>query len=280
MSESTVGDRPKIEIENPFEDMSLSDRSALAAIDKGKLHRMLPNLHVMKIGGQSLLDRGRAGLYPLLDELVECRKHHEFCLTAGGGTRARHGYTLGLDLGLPTGVLAKTGVSVPRQNARILSFLLANDGGVYVDHIDFEKFPLYVRQGCIPITMGMPPYELWERPRKVGRIPANRTDSGTWLMGEAMGAKSVTYIKDEKGLYTADPKKDKNAKFIPKISVQELMEKDFMDLVIERVVLENMLKARHMKQLQIIDGLIPGNVTKALNGEHVGTIIYVDESAS
>lgn len=274
---AALPERPRIEIETFFEDGTFTDREALERLDTGPVIRMLPQVHVIKIGGQSVLDRGRSGLFPLVDEIAACARQHRFILCAGGGTRARHAYSLGLELGLPTGVLAKVGVSVPRQNARILQMLLSEHGGLYIDYADFEKLPLYLNAGGIPVTMGMPPYDLWEKPQKVGRIPANRTDSGTWLLGEVLGAKSVIFVKDEDGLYTADPKKDREAQHIPRISVQELLAKDLGDLVIERVVLENMLRARHVKQVQVINGLVPGNLTRALAGEHVGTIIYLEE---
>jgi molybdenum storage protein len=35
-----------------------------------------------------------------------------------------------------------------------------------------------------------------------------------------------------------------------------------------------MINARHMRKLQIINGLKKGNITRALAGEHVGTIIH------
>ena len=38
-----------------------------------------------------------------------------------------------------------------------------------------------------------------------------------------------------------------------------------------------MLHARQTTSIQIINGLKPGQITRALNNEHVGTIIYVDE---
>ena len=82
-------------------------------------------------------------------------------------------------------------------------------------------------------------------------------------------------MKDEQGLYTEDPKKSPKAKFIPRITVQELVEQDFNDLIVERVVLEYMLEAVHVKEIQLINGLVPGNLTRALAGEHVGTIITV-----
>ena len=37
-----------------------------------------------------------------------------------------------------------------------------------------------------------------------------------------------------------------------------------------------MANAKHVKEIQIVNGLTPGNVTKALDGEHVGTIVYAD----
>ena len=51
---------------------------------------------------------------------------------------------------------------------------------------------------------------------------------------------------------------------------------DLQDLVLERVVLHNMLHAQHVRRIQVINGLKPGNITRALDGEQVGTIIRAD----
>jgi molybdenum storage protein len=83
----------------------------------------------------------------------------------------------------------------------------------------------------------------------------------------------MIYVKDEEGLYTADPKKDRDAKFIPKITVDELEKMDLGDVVVERTVLQLMKTAKHRRSVQIINGLRKGNLTRALNGEPVGTII-------
>jgi molybdenum storage protein len=238
--------------------------------------KILPDVNVIKIGGQSIMDRGRPAVFPLIDEVVENAKRHRILIGAGGGTRARHAYSVALDLDLPTGVLASIGCATSRQNARILQMLLAKHGGVYLNPEDFEKLPLYFRVGCIPVMVGMPPYEYWEKPSERGRIPQNRTDSGVYLTGEFLGARSVIFVKDENGLYSDDPKKNTHATFIPRISAQELLAKDLDDLVVERVVLENMLKAVNVREIQIVNGLVRGNLTRALNGEHVGTIIYAD----
>jgi molybdenum storage protein len=262
-------------ISTPLSDGSLSGRELLAGTHYGPPVRVLPEVNVIKVGGQSLIDRGRAAVFPLVEEIAQAAKKHQLLIGTGGGTRARHAYSIALELGLPTGVIAAIGGSTSLQNARILQMLLAKHGGVHVTAEDFDKLPLYFRVGCIPIMVGMPPYQHWEKPPATGRIPANRTDSGVYLTAEFLGARSCIFIKDEQGLYTDDPKKNPKAKFIPRITAQELLERDFNDLILERSVLENMVNAAHVREIQLINGLVPGNLTRTLAGEHVGTIIEV-----
>ena len=52
------------------------------------------------------------------------------------------------------------------------------------------------------------------------------------------------------------------------------MDMNLTDLPIERAALEIMTVARNSKQLRIINGLVPGNLTRALSGEDVGTLIH------
>ena len=244
--------------------------------DTGEVFRIQPLVNVIKIGGQSIMDRGRKALLPLLDEIVANKEKHKMILGTGGGTRSRHTYSVALDLGMPTGVVARLGSLISRQNAKILHVLLCKHGGIFVLKETFEQIPFILAAGCIPIIDGMPPYEIYERPARGGRIPENRTDAGIFLIGCVLGGRSVIFVKDEDGLYTDDPKKNPKAEFIPKISAQELLDMDLNDLVIERKVLEILPRAQNMRQIQIINGLVPGNLTKALNGEHVGTIITAE----
>jgi molybdenum storage protein len=177
---------------------------------------------------------------------------------------------------MPTGVLAALGGYVPRQNARMLQMLLAKHGGIFILHDDFEKLPLYFRLGCIPIMTGMPPFGYWEKPGQDGRIPANRTDSGVFLSAEVLGAPRALYVKDEAGLYEDDPKKNPGVELIRRIGARALLARDLRDLAVERVVLEYLTRARFCKEIQIVNGLERGMVTRALAGEDVGTIIFQD----
>ena len=235
---------------------------------------LMPDVKVVKIGGQSMLDRGRAALFPVLDELVAAKDKHKLLLCCGGGTRARHIYAIASELEMPTGVLAALGGYVPRQNARMVQMLLAKHGGLFILHDDFEKLPLYFAMGCVPIMTGMPPFGYWEKPAETGRIPQHRTDAGVFLTAEVLGVTRAIFIKDEDGLFTDDPKKNPSAKLIPRISAKELLAQDLPDLIVERVVIEYLARSRFCKELQIVNGLKPGLITRALEGEDVGTIIH------
>ncbi len=261
-------------IESPLAGATLTD-SSLSGISYDP-QAMMPDVKVLKVGGQSIMDRGRSALFPILDELVAAKDNYKLLICCGGGTRARHIYSVASDLELPTGVLAALGGYVPRQNARMLQMLLARHGGIFMLHDDFEKLPLYFRLGCMPIMTGMPPFGYWEKPTENGRIPQHRTDAGVFLSAEVLGAKRALFIKDEDGLFTDDPKKNPSAELIPKIGARELLARDLQDLVLERVVIEYLTRSRFCKELQIVNGLKKGLVTRALDGEDVGTIIYQD----
>lgn len=255
---------------------SLSDEKILKETDTQRPIDILPNAHVLKIGGQSFIDRGRSAVFPLMEEIVENLGKHEMIIGTGGGTRARHAYSVGLDLGLPTGVLSVLGTFVSMQNARMIHYLLAKYGIPFIEPAQFPQLPLYLAERGAAIFFGMPPYTFWHENARVGRIPPHRTDTGAYLVSEVFGTKSMIFVKDEEGLYTADPKKDPRAKFIKKISVDELIDLDLQDVVVERPVIEMLKNAKNRRSIQVINGLIKGNLTRALNGEEVGTIIYAD----
>jgi molybdenum storage protein len=253
---------------------SLSDATLQQATEITPDFAILPWVNVVKIGGQSIMDRGRAAVMPLVDEIVANLERHKMILGTGAGTRARHVYSLAIDLGLPVGVLTVLGTAVAWQNAQMLQYLLAQHGIAFVEPEGFASLPHYLLERGAVICQGMPPYKLWEANPSVGRIPPERTDTGCFLIAEVFGARKMIYVKDEDGLYTADPKKDAAAIHIPRISVQELLTRDLNDLIVERAVLELMLNARHIKEIQFVNGLKPGQLTAALQGEPVGTTIF------
>jgi molybdenum storage protein len=264
----------RLHIDTPLMAESLMDRTLLRGTETESVFRPLPDLNVVKLGGQSIIDRGRGVVLPLLDEIVAAREEHPLLLMTGGGTRSRHAYAIALDLDMPTGVLAKLGASISEQNALMVSLRLAPHGGVKIGHDDVVKLPAYLSMGVIPVMHAMPPYSLWEEPAEQGRIPPHRTDSGAFLTAEVVGAGRCILVKDERGLFTADPKKDLQADFIPEIGVNELLALDLEDLAVERAMLQALAHARSVREVLLVNGREPGSLTRALAGENPGTRIY------
>jgi molybdenum storage protein len=252
---------------------SLSDVELMRESGGAPDYAILPEVSVLKIGGQSLIDRGKAAVYPVVAELVAVKRSHQILIGTGAGTRARHAYALAAELGLPTGVLTDVGAAVADQNAQMLGYLMARHGVPVVGGSAFGALPLYLAGCGAAIFSGMPPYDMWQHVPSAGVIPPYRTDAGCYLVAEVYGCRNMIFVKDEDGLYTANPKTDPSATLIPEITVEELIARDLPDLIIERPVLELMCRARHVKSVQVINGLRPGLIRRALAGEHVGTII-------
>lgn len=128
---------------------SLTDAELLKASDGAADYAILPDANVVKIGGQSLIDRGRVAVYPIVEELVEAKREHQIMIGTGAGTRARHLYALAAELGLPTGVLTDIGSAVAGQNAQMLGHLMARHGVPVVGGSGFGAIPLYLAE-CAP----------------------------------------------------------------------------------------------------------------------------------
>ncbi len=255
---------------------SLMDREVLRRTESQPILQLLPDVNIIKIGGQSILDRGRTAVMPVVDEIGANLGTHKMIISVGEGTRARHAYAIAGDLGLPTGVLSIMGDVICGQNALIITSVMMKYGAVRVPEDHFDMFPMFLSNGSPIIISGMAPYRWWEQPSHVGRVPEHRSDAGTYLTSEVFGCRKMIYIKDVDGLYTDDPKTNPDAELIPRISVRDLIQRELPDLPIEPSVLQLMRNARQMREIQIVNGLVPGNITKALNGEPVGTVIYAD----
>jgi molybdenum storage protein len=255
---------------------SLLDRD-LERSTESPVFRMLPEAYVLKIGGRSILDAGSAVVLPVVAALARCLETKKLIIGTGGGVRSRHVFSIGIDLGLPTGVLAQLAQADALANAHILGTLLAPYGVVAIPPEIFgHLLPLFLRAAPGVVFNGVPPYSLWEHPPAIGRIPPHRTDAGAFLLAECFGCRSVTLVKDVDGLHTRDPKSDPGAELIAEIGVAELRRLALPTLPFEPVVLDLLEHARLVKSFQLVNGLVPERIAAALAGEHVGTIVHAD----
>lgn len=252
---------------------SLMDKEVIAGTESA-VRAILPKLNVIQIGGLSIMDKGHAALLPLLDEIVANQADFTQLIGVGPGVRARHVLSVGLDLGLPTGALATLAAKSSAQNAYMVSCLLARHGFVYLEApFIVQLLPAMLAAARGAVFNGIPPYDLWEHPPALGKIPPHGSDAGSYLVGEVFGARSVILLKDVDGIFTADPKTHPGAELIPEIGAAELLRMDLPTLPIEPVVLHLLTRAQLVKSVRVVNGLVPGNLRRALSGESVGTVI-------
>jgi|TARA_B110000908_G_scaffold167154_1_gene219585 molybdenum storage protein len=254
---------------------SLVDRGVIEGAVTEEI-AILPYLNVISIGGKSIIDRGRKAVFPIIEELIAIRKKYRFVLAVTGGVRVSHTLAMGLDFGLPVGGLAMTIGAIEEQNANMMYSLMAKHGAVRVPKDHYTDLPHYLDNDMIPILTSNPPHHYWEKPPMRGVLPENGSDFGMYMTAEGLGGRSMIFVKDQNGLYDKDPEKHQDANFIAEISAHQLLENDQQDLIIDRTVIEMLARARHLKKIYIVNGLIPGSITKAINGQDVGTIIYKD----
>ncbi|HET9990773.1 MAG TPA: hypothetical protein VFQ65_19720, partial [Kofleriaceae bacterium] len=173
----------------------------------------------------------------------------------------------------PIGGVAQLVGAMEECNAVFLNALLAKHGSIVMQREHFWELPLYLESGMLPIVISTPPYHFWEPPPLEGAEPMHGSDFGMFQMAEVLGMKQAIYVKDEDGLYTADPKQHKDAKLIPQITLEELMKDLPKENILDAELYRTWAEARNVKRVVIVNGLKRGQLTRALNGENVGTVI-------
>lgn len=254
---------------------TLLDRDQVRPVDQRQpVIRMLPWLKVVVLGGRSIIDRGRDVLLPVVDELRTAQQTHKLLICTGAGIRARHAMGVGLDLGLPTGALSSLASREAEQNGHLVAALLAEQGVAYLGHDTVaHQLPVHLAAANAAVTNGFPPFGVHEFPPAVGKIPPHRTDAGALLLADAYGAESLTYVRDVDGVLDGDPAAGGTPDLIRQAKADELLADATRPLPVDRVALELLGRAKHVRAIQVVNGTTPGAISRALAGEHVGTVI-------
>jgi len=263
----------RFELANRLKGESLVRKSLLRSFEGREQIRLVPDLNVVKVGGHGIMDYGKEVVLPLVEEIGELSREHKILVVTGGGVRVRHILDLGLDLGMPTGVLAELAGKISEQNAIMMSLLLSRWNGMRIHTADLLELPMLFHMGVLPVTHGTPPYGLYEQPAEIGTIPPNRTDTGAFLAAEVLGAKNLVLVKNVDGLFTSNPFLNPDAVIIPDITAPELLDMNLDDMVLEKQVVELLQYAKNVHEVKIVNGHKPGNVRKVLSGGVPGTVI-------
>lgn len=274
MSELVGGDG-RTHITSKLMRESLQNANVLSGTDSDRDIQIFPDVSLVSIGGQSIFDRGKGAILPLVDELVEIKRDKalKFVIGVGGGTRTRHTMSIAEDLGLPVGGMAQLVGAMEELNAILLNTLLAPHGSMPMQRDHFWDLPLYFAEGITPIAISVPPYHFWEPPPEDGHMPMHGSDFGLFQLADVLGMKQAIFVKDENGLYDKDPKKHAGAKRFDKITLAELLKILPEECILDRELFHAWDSAKNLKRVVIVNGLVRGELSRALRGEDVGTVI-------
>jgi len=99
--------------------------------------------------------------------------------------------------------------------------------------------------------------------------PYFSTDTAASLRAMEVGAEVMIKATRVDGVYSADPEKDSQAKFYPRLGYMDLLTQE---LKVMDATAVSLLKDNKIPVL-VINMNKPGNLLRAVRGEHVGTII-------
>ncbi len=221
---------------------------------------------VISIGGSILLpeDESISRLKELAEMLQENTEEKDLYLVVGGGRTARQYIDWGRRLGADEASLDELGIETSRLNARLL--IIALEGDVYP--VPAEKFDEAISAGnhYPMVTMG-------------GTHPGHTTDAVAAMLAERLNADKMINATSVDGVYTDDPKTDKNAEKLGVLDYDELI-----DIVTKEEhgagpnVVIDPLAAKIIKRAKIKTYILDGNdlasFEKAIQEEEfVGSII-------
>jgi uridylate kinase len=184
-------------------------------------------------------------------------------VVVGGGIPARYYINLARAHGADESTCDYIGISIANINARIFINALGDEACQFVP-TNFKELDEAISTGKIVVMGGLQP---GQSTTAVSSVLAERTNSKLFI---------ITTNTD--GVYTADPKKDPNAKKYDTINIDELMrilesqgikagEYDLLDPIALKIIKRSKIITK------VINGKDPINILKAVVGEKIGTTI-------
>ncbi len=134
-------------------------------------------------------------------------RNHEILVTVGGGSIAKKYIKIGEDFGASKNELDKIGIKITRLNARLLIAALGDDAASDPPK-NFDKAIRNMLRNKIPV-MG-------------GTTPGHTTDAVAAKLAQNSNSELLIFFTDVDGVYTADPKKNKEAEKIDEMTTSDL----------------------------------------------------------
>lgn len=190
-------------------------------------------------------------------------KGHEVAVVVGGGSLAREFIKAAKSLGLDEQVQDEIAISVSRIFAQLLLKKLGEMGCAAVP-LTVDDAAKCLEEGKVPVMGGLK--------------PGMTTDTVAALIAERIGADLLVKGTDQDGVYNKDPKRHADAVKFDRLSFEDLpgvfsenKHKAGIHQIIDPEAVK-ILKRKRVK-LIVVNGFTAANISAAVKGESVGTVI-------
>ncbi len=195
--------------------------------------------------------------------LKEISKKNTVFIVTGGGQAARDYIKAARELGSDEATCDIIGIQLTRMNARLLIAALG-DAAYHEPPLNYMEAKNASLCGKI-VVMG-------------GVSPGHTTDAVSAILAEYVGADLLINATSIDGVYTSDPKNNKNAK-----KFETMTPKQLIDVVMKTEMVAganspiDLLAAKVIERSNIrtivLNGENPKDIVKAVSGKHNGTVI-------
>jgi uridylate kinase len=191
---------------------------------------------------------------------------NKLLVVTGGGGEARKYIDIARKLGADETVCDQIGIDISRLNAYLLISKLGNLAYPEVP-TSIKDAKIFFQTGKI-VVMG-------------GLTPGHSTTAVGALMAEAIKADFYIIATDVDGIYTADPKIDRKAKKLDKITARKMLEMALAGKCWAGTYALDPLAIKVIERSKIptyyINGRDPKNIERTIKGEKIGTHVVVGE---
>ncbi len=219
---------------------------------------------VVSLGGSVLTRNLNAERFKdYADALKQISNENTVFIVTGGGKAARDYIQVARELGADEAACDMIGIEVTRLNARLLIAALG-ESACHEPPLDYKEAKNASLTGRM-VVMG-------------GVVPGQTTDAVSAVLAEYIGADLLINATSIDGVYTEDPRKNRDARKFDTMTPQQLIEivmktemvagaNSPVDLLAAKIIERSNIKTI------VLNGEEPLNIVDAARGKHKGTVI-------
>jgi uridylate kinase len=216
---------------------------------------------VLRIGGSVLGSPPDARVVRRYSDVILriVKQKHRVIVVVGGGAVARQYIEAARGAGLPHKDQDSIAIQASRLNARLVGMALGVDSVATSPRAAIAT----IRKHYVSVMGGL--------------RPGITTDTVATLVAEAWKSDVMVKASDQDGIYSADPRRNPDARLLRTVSYAEVVEilggkhSPGIHSIVDPVAIERI--ARQKLKLIVVNGADPENVIKAVDGESVGTVV-------